>query len=313
MNKGLSPSLAYTKLDRVFFPAFNYAGQPEMVTADNPTLFRQERAASGKVVTSTHGGVGDFEELQEEQARNIATVKAGDEQTYSVAEYKKTLKISREFYRDDLWASTQAAVRQSGVRARTTKDKNAFDLFAGGFATHKTNDAAYIWSAAHVAVNGATVSNLLTGVMSAANMETLFRTMWEQVSEDGEAGGDVPMAILVPPILLPDTHEILKSELKSGTAQNELNYFSTKYGTLQIYSSVFVSLARHKNAYANANTSYYLLGSNHSFTRWTREDLYTRLISWEYDDYDRWTYKMGYAETFGCPSWESAVASNGTV
>ena len=311
MNKGLSPSLAYTKLDRVFFPSFNYAGQPEMTTADNPTLFKQERATSGKVVTSTHGGVGEFEVHTEEQPRNIATVKAGDEQTFTVAEYKKTLKISREFYRDDLWSSTKRAVSMCGVRARTTRDKNAFALYVGGFATYTTNDGAYIWSDSHVAVNASTIDNLSSGAMSPATLETLFRQLWELKSEDGEAGGDVPAAILVPPILLPDTHEFLKSDLKSNTTDNNLNYFSTIYGTLQIYSTIYVGSAHNKPGYANANTAHYLIGINHSFTRWSREDLYTNLVSWEYDDYDRWTYKMGYAETYGCPSWESAVASTG--
>jgi len=311
MNKGLSASLAYTKLDRVFFPAFNYAGQPEMTTADNPTLFKQETAASGKVVTSTHGGVGYFEEHAEEQARTLANVAAGDEQTYTVAEYKKTIALSKEFYRDDLWASSKAAVQMAGVRARTTKDRNAFDLYPGGFETHKTNDGLFIWSASHAMVGGGTESNLSSGAWAAGTAETLFRKLWELKSEDGGAGGDVPMAILVPPILLPDAHEVLKSVLKSGTAENQLNYFSTIYGTLQIYSSVFVGSAHHVDAYANANTAHYLLGANHRFTRWTRESLYTRLVDWTIDDYDRYKYKMGYAETFGCPSWESAVGSTG--
>lgn len=311
MDKGLSPSLAYTKLDKVFFPAFNYAGQPEMTTADNPSLFKQDKANSGKVVTSTHGGVGYFEEHAELQGRILANVAQGDEQTYTVAEYKKTIALSREFYRDDLWNSYQAAVHMAGVRARTTKDRNAFDLFPGGFGVHKTNDGLYIWSASHAMVGGSTESNISSGAMAPSTLETLFRKMWELKSEDGGAGGDVPMTILVPPILLPDAHEFLKSALQAKTAENQLNYFLTIYGTLQIYSSVFVGSAHHKDAYANANTAHYLLGSNHRFTRWTRENLYTRLISWEYDEFDRWMYKMGYAETFGCPSWESAVASTG--
>lgn len=301
-----------TKLDRVFFPAFNYAGQPEMTTADNPSLFKQERAASGKVVTSTHGGVGYFEEHAEEQARTLANVAQGDEQTFTVAEYKKTIPLSREFYRDDLWSSYQAAVRMAGVRARTTKDREAFDLYAGGFDNHKTNDGNYIWYASHALVNGGTESNLgAASAMAPATLETFFRKLWELKSEDGGAGGDVPATFLVPPILLPDAHEYLKSDLKANVTDNNLNYFSTIYGTLQIYSSVFVGLAHHKAAYTTADSSYFLLGNNHRFTRWTREDLYTRLISWEYDEFDRWMYKMGYAETFGCPSWESAVGSAG--
>ena len=274
-----------------------------------PILFRPGKATKAAVITSEHGGPGAFEETVEEEGASVATIRSANKTTWSIANYKKNLKIPREFYMDDQHDSIARNVSRLGARARTTQDKKAFDIYAGGFDDHTTSDGVYVWSASHVALDGSTIDNLESGVMNPDNLEILVRTLLEQKAQDGEIGAHNAEALLVPPILFPDANEFLKSELKANVTDNNLNYFSTIYPGLRIFESPFVGSTYH--AYTNAQTAHYLVSRNHSITRWVREDVYTVLVPWQYDDKDRWTYKAGYREVSGAVSWEGAVASSG--
>lgn len=198
-----------------------------------------------------------------------------------------------------------------GTRAKTTRDKWAFAIYVGGFSTYTSNDGANIWADSHTALDGSTIDNLSSGALTPATFETLWRQLVEQKSQDGEAGGHVPTAFLVPPVLAPKAHEYLKSELKANTTDNNLNYFSLLYPGLQIFSSIYLGSTHDPTGYANAQTAHYLVSQNHSICRWVREGIYTRLVNWETDDYDRWKYKAGFREVCGAVSWEGGVASTG--
>ncbi len=310
-NSGNNPSLVKTELDELFYSKYDYPTGPGIARADNTDLFRQLRIDRQAVITEEWQGPGDFEEHAEEEELDLATIRSGNQATRTVSNYKKTLKIPKEFADDDQWDTISRAVQDSGRRARTTQDKNAFNLYAGGFDSVTTNDGAYLWSNSHTALNGDTIDNLETGSLTPANLEILVRKLIEQKAQDGGLGGHQPVALLVPPALFPDAQEITKSELQPNSTDNNLNYFSAIYPGLKVYTNPYVGAAYH--SYTNANTAYYLVSQNHSITRWIREDVYTRIVSWEYDDKDRWTYKMGFREVLGAISWEGAVASSGTT
>ena len=310
-GSGLNPSAVKTAIDEFFFSKFDYAEQPGFTTAENPLLFKQQTSGQSAEITEEFGMPGEFLGKAESEAGPEATIRSGNQKTHNVVNYKRNLKIPKEYYDDDKHGTIQAMAEALGTRGKTSRDKNGFALYVGGFATYTTGDTAYIWSNSHTALNGSTVDNLSTGAFTATTFETLWRLLVEQASQDGEAGGHVPTAFLVPPILAPDAQEILKSELQAGTAENQLNYWSQIYPGLQVFSSIYLGSTFNQPGYANANTAHYLVSQNHGLTRWVREALYTRLVGWETDDNDEWTYKAGFREVVGARSWEGAVGSTG--
>jgi hypothetical protein len=310
-NSGNNSELVKTSLDEVFYSEFDYDSEPGIVTARNPLAFKQSSTDRGAVITSEYQPPGAWEEHIEEEERTIATVRTDNKTTHSVANYKKTLKIPQEFFEDDLHDSVRNSVNKVAFRGRTTQDKNALDIYAGGFDSTTTSDAAYLWSNSHAALNGSTIDNLETGALTASNLETLVKALLEQKAQDGDLGGHVPQGMLVPTALFPDALEITKSELKSGSTDNDLNYFSLIYPGMQVLQSPYLGASYH--SYANADTSHYLIGRQHSITRWVRIPVETKLVPPDTDDQDRWTYKARYREVVAPVSWEGAVASNGTT
>jgi hypothetical protein len=310
-NSGLNPDVVKSGLDSVFFGEFDYPNIPGVATAENALLFKQSTSDRQAVITEEYSGVGEFEAIEEEGENPEATVRTGNKQTHAIVNYKKALLIPKEFYDDDQHDTIDNSVSRCGIRARTTRDKNALLVYGGGFDSTLTGDAAYLFSASHTSLNGDTIDNLETGAFTPDALEVLVRTLIEQKSQDGELGGHNPAALLVPPILFPDAIEAAKSELKADSMDNNLNYFSTIYPGLQVFQSPFVGSNYNTSTYAN--TGYYLVGRNHGITRWKREDIYTRIVSWEYDRKDRWTYKMGFREKVAPQSWEGCAASNGSV
>lgn len=313
LNIGSSSDTVKTSLDKVLYTVYDYPQDlhPQIATAETPELFVQDTTQLDSVSYAEYQLPGAFEEVIEEEEPPIATIRTANKTTKEIKKWKKTLKISKEFYQTDQHGVVDKAIRDMGLRARTTRDKYAMDVYAGGFDATVTPDAAYLWSASHVALSGDTVDNLESGVFSSTNMETLVKTLMEQKAQDGELGGHMAYALLVPPALAPQANQVLKSELESDVTDNQRNYFSMIYPEMRIFVSPFIGSTY--NDYANADTAHYLVSQNHAITRTVGESLYTELVSWIYDDFDRWTYKAGYRETSYAATWEGAVASTGTA
>lgn len=312
-NSGNNPDLVKTAIDMVFYSEYEREQAPGEILATDELFFKQRTLDRAAEITEEYLPPGDFEETAEEEEPNSATIRTGNQKTHRVLNYKKRMKIPVEFYEDDQHDSVNQTIEKFGTRARTSRDKFAFaKSYSGGFSTVLTSDGAALYSNSHTAMSGDTIDNLETGVFNANNLETLVRVLRIQKAQDGEAGGHNPAGLLVPPILFPDAQEITKSELQSGTANNNLNYFSLIYPGLVIGTSIYLDSA-YNSANANAQTSYYLVSRNHSIMRWVRKSLTTTLVSPDTDDLDRYTYKARYREIVSPISWEGTVASSGTV
>src|SRR3990167_1039160 len=310
-NTGLSPNSVKSGLDEVFYTEFDYAEAPGVATATDPIFFRQKSTQLGAVQTEEFLPPGEWETHQEEEEVRISTVRTGNKATHTVVNYKKALKIPVEDWEDEYLDVVDNAIERMGMRARTTRDKTALQSYPNGFSSFNTNAGTDLWSNSHTNLNGDTIDNLETGTLTPGNVEILFRSLMEQKAQDGEGAGHQPAGVLVPPILFPDLNEILDSELKPGTAQNELNYFSHVYPGLQPRQSIWIGAAY--SSATNANTSYYVVSRNHSITRWERIGMATSLTDYTFDDQDRYTYKGRYREVYAAIGYEGAAAANGSV
>jgi len=301
-----------TELDEVLFDEFDRGNEPGEVLATNSLFVKQKDASKGYVIYAERKGPGAFEKHVQEQNVVEKSTLVANKVTKEVENWKASLPVAIESYEDDQHDVVMEDVAEMGMNAKLTRDKDVIQtLYADGFDSTTTPDGAYTWSNSHVSVNGDTIDNLETGALSAANLETLVKSLRLQKKQDGLLGGHNPAGLLVPVILFPDAVEITQSELKADSAENNLNFFSKIYPGLQVGSSAYLDSTY--NSYTYADSAYYLVSRNHKLTRNIRLGMKTNMIPYENDSKDRMIYKARYREVPTAKTWTGAVTSNGSA
>lgn len=314
LTSGLNAEVVKTSLDEVLYTEFDRVEQPDELSARNPVFFNQDTTGMGSVQYAEYSNVGEFDVHQEDEDRILTSVRTANKTTTAVTNYKKTIPIPVEFFEDDQHSEVNETIRAVGDRGRLTQDKRAvLDIYGDGFDgnTFTTPDGVSLYNNSHTNLNGDTVDNLETGTLTPDNLKTAVRSLRLQVAQDGEMGSHHFNGLLTPTQLYDEALEIMDSDLIANSAENNLNFFQTVYGTVAVKTSGF--LDSDFNTATNANTSYYLVGRNHRLSRIVRIPMETQLVSPETDSRDRWMYKARFREVAVPKTWEGTVASNGTV
>lgn len=307
-NSSFAPSVVKTAIDMVFDAEYGYASLPGIATAETAGVFRPDTTNRAAVIVEQFMGPGYFESRAEVADVPAGQAKVGNQKTFSVVNYAKSIDISKNLMDDDQHSTIDMMVRKFARNARLTKDKNAFNQFNLGFTTVTTNDGVALFSDSHIALNGETVDNLLTPALSESSLNTAINLLINQVTQDGTLGGHEPAILLVPTALFKTAQEITKSELRSGTANNDLNYYSSIYPGLQVYHSPFLGAG-----FGGSDTKWFLLSKDHSMFRWVRKPVETALVDWKTQRNNNYIYKAEYREVVGPISYEGVVASNATT
>ena len=308
MNSTMSRNVVQTALDKVFFGKFNYETLPGIATARTAGVFMQDTTDRAAVIVEQYQGPGYFEARSEEQDVAGKSPRAGNPKTFSVVNYAESVDIPKNFFDDEQFSVVERTVARMGRNGRLSQDKNAFEVFNNGFTTVTTNDGAPLFSNTHTTLGGDTVDNLLTDELDDSALEAAVVALTEQLTQDGTLGGFMPACLLVPPALFAEANKIAKSELQSGTANNDLNYFSTVYPGLQVMQSPFLGASQ-----GGSDKAWFLLSPEHSIMRWVRQDIETDLVGYKTQRNNNYIYKAEYREVVGAISYEGAVASNGTT
>lgn len=308
MTNSANPDVVKTYLDGLFAMTFEYEAQPGFSSAKDGMIFKQDSVDRASVILDQFAGVGYFAERGEEESYAQATGSTGNTKTFSVLNYGKDITISKNFMADDQWSTVEKTMKDAGRKAALTQDKNAFDQYNLGFTTVTTHDGVALFSDSHVLMSGGAEDNLETGVLSEANLEVAIRSLTSQLAQDGSLGGHQPAILLVPTALFKTAMEITKSVYRSGTANNDMNYYSEIYPGLVVKTSEYLSAAQ-----GGSDTAWYLLSRDHGMTRWVRQGLETVLVEPQYSPNGQYVYRCEYREVVGPVTWEGLVASNGTV
>lgn len=305
-SSALNPNVVKTALDDVFNPTFNGSQQPNLATAETSAVFKQDTADSSAVIMELFGGSGAWEQTVEEQNLPEGTPRITNIKTFSVVKFAKSIKIPKEFFDDNKHSSYEKMVENFARRAKTTRDKNAFAIYRNAFTTSLTSDGAALVSDTHTNINGDTVDNKLTAALNEIPLNDAIVRLGEMKAQDGEIDGHMPATLLVPMALYKTACEITESELRSGTADNDMNVYSDKYG-IKIYTSPYLGAAA-----GGSDTAWFLLSDTHSITRWVRESVNTNLVNFDISENDVYTYKGRFREVVGAMSYEGVVGSTGT-
>lgn len=196
-------------------------------------------------------------------------------------------------------------MKDMGEKARVSRDNNAMALFRNAFTTTLTSDAVALFSNSHTTLGGDTVDNLETGGLTLNNLETMITSLAVQKDQAGVIRGHMPHVLLVPPELFREATEMTESKLISDSADNAVNWLSTKYG-LKVKTSPYLGSAAGGSA-----TAFFLLAKNHDIRRYKRQALTTELVDWKYQRNDNYIFKANFREILGAISYSGAVGNSG--
>lgn len=303
-NSALNANVVKTALDKVFFQEFDLLAGAGEATVETPAIFKQDSMDSSAVIEEVFKGVGLWKEKAQEQDVHSATPRITNQITFTAVTYANSVDIPKEFFDDNKHGSYEGMVKDMGETARITKNMTGFGIYRNATGTTLTADGVALGSASHTTINGDTVSNLNTSAsLGESTLDDAIVALREMKAQDGTIRGTNPVALLVPPALFKKAKEITDSELRSDTANNDMNVYKGVYG-ISVYTSPYMGAAA-----GGSDTTWFLLGRNHSVTRWVREAVSTYLNDYTDTRNHNYVYGGRYRETYGAVDYSGIVVN----
>jgi len=148
--------------------------------------------------------------------------------SYVHLKYTKGFKVSEELVEDDRYNVIRKKPAALARSARRTAENLASQVFNNAFSSGTGGDAKYLCSISHPRADGGTAQSNAssTGItLTEDNLNTALLAMRAQLDDKGMKIGVKASTLLVPPALHKTAVEITNSSMRSGTADNDLNYY----------------------------------------------------------------------------------------
>lgn len=161
----------------------------------------------------------------------------GYDKLLSHATYAKGFKISKELWDDDQYNIMNEKPRQLGIAARRTEETVASNIFNRAFnASYLGGDDQELCSTVHPREDaGTSQSNASsTGItFGEENYETAKLAMRGQLDGRGQIIEVMPSVLLIPENLKKTADIVFKSNLRSGTADNDFNPYQNELQVIE--------------------------------------------------------------------------------
>lgn len=307
-SSALNPNVVKTALDDVFFQEWDYdATQYGFVNSSSGLIFKQDSTDRAAEIEENFKGVSLWEQRAEEQDVPTDDPRITDQKTFSVLAYAKQVDIPKFFFDDNMHGAYEKMVRNMAEIGRVTQDDYNYSFWRNSFTTELTADGQAVVSDTHALIGGGTEDNKLTAALSEASLNAAIIRLQEMKDQAGVVRGNTPHCLLVPPALFKTACEIVDSEYRAETADNDINVYSSKY---QIYVATNNRLGA---VVDGSDTAWWLLGRNHGATRWVRQGITTDLVDYKYTRNNTYVYKAEFREVRGAMDYVGIVGSDGTT
>ncbi|MCK5605586.1 hypothetical protein KAR91_27075 [Candidatus Pacearchaeota archaeon] len=306
LNRDSSPDLELVKtaLDKIRDEQVLKNARTGKATADNPVVFTQGTASNAAVISTVQGGGGYFNKTTDDLAtQKGVAIKSPTPKTTIIADFKKDLDISRTFMADQQHGSVAKAIRGQIASWMASRDRNAFLVYANGFSVQNTIDGVNLFSDAHINENGDTVDNLESGALTDTTLNTSVVSLRDQINQTGVKVGYEPDFLLTSNAGHKNAQTVAKSVLRSGTGNNDLNYFSELFPGMQVVYNQHLD--------ETSTTAYFLGAQNHGVERFVRQALGTWLIDWKTQRNDVYIYKLRAREEVDSIEYSGVLGSTG--
>ena len=177
--------------------------------------------------------------------------------SYVHLKYTKGFKVSEELVEDDRYNVIKKKPKALARAARRQAEYLGAQVFNNAFSAGTGGDAKYLCSVAHSRADGGTAqsnANASGVTLTEPNLNTGILAMREQLDDRGQVISMKADTLVVPPALEKIAFEITKSGMRSGTADNDGNYYS---GKLKVISWDWLS-----SAAGGSDTAWFLMDSS---------------------------------------------------
>ena len=296
--------LVKTALDKIRDEEVLLNARRGKAEATHPVVFTQGRATNAAVISTVQGGGGYFEKSTDDVSSNKSVaIKSPAPKTTLIAQFKKDLDISKNFMADQQHSSVTKAVRGQVKSWMASRDRNAFNVYALGFTTQTTIDGVALFAATHENENGDTIDNAESGALTDTTLNASVVILRNQINQTGVKVGYEPDFLLTSNSGHKNGMTVAQSVLRSGTGNNDLNYFSELFPGMEVVYNQFLD--------DTSTTAYFIGARGHGVERFVREDLSTTLRDWTVADNDAYRYKLRAREEVDSIEYSGLVGSTG--
>lgn len=210
----------------------------EMHPSRRDLLFRVEPTSRDISQYSEMHDLPLFSQIEEGASYSFNRSKQGASKTFVIVKYGRGFSISEEMVEDGKFNEIQSMVKHLGRAAKESQEISAMSIFNNAFDSELSADGQYVFDTDHSLPSGGTFRNkpsvdvdLSPTALDAAlaDFETQF------VGDSGIIYRMQPKVLLVTPASKRYARELVGSELKADTAENNLNPF--REDMLQVVSS----------------------------------------------------------------------------
>lgn len=182
---------------------------------------------------TSYGGFALPFETGEGEPITYDQVYQGYDVTYSHKKYTLGFKVTREAIEDDLYRIVSRRPAEMGRAMRRGAENQAANVFINGFSTsYLGGDAKPLFSTSHPRPDGGTAQSNAssTGItLTEENLETGRLAIRKQLDDRGQIVGVNPDSLVLPIDLEKTAHLIVDSTMRSGTADNDANFYKSKF------------------------------------------------------------------------------------
>ncbi len=217
-TKSFAERLAY--VDEILFENFD---APSLTY---PLVFNIRD--SSRAYEEVHGisGFGQFDEKPEGTGVTYDRLLQGFNKRFTHLTYAKGYQISFEAFEDDLDGAISNAGPALSRVARNSIETEAFSDYINGFTATTgslTPDGLSIFNTAHTLVGGGTFGNRVDADFDQGSLETAINIFDDMRDDRNQLVDGDPSVILYPKGMRWIVNEVLKSQLRSDTANNTIN------------------------------------------------------------------------------------------
>ena len=284
----LEPGLAY-----VFLNEYNRYS-PEW-----PTIVKEKQSSKKFEEELELVGLGIMGTKAEGVGVSYEDISQGHKQTYTPPTYAKAIRISMEMYEDDLYDIMNDMTGALARSAMQREEVEAANLLNNAFTGTAGSDGSPLISATHTLSIGGTQSNALTAAsdLDASSLQEAIAIIEETKDEKGLNVALKPWKLVVGTRNQWAARELLDSEYKPGTSDNEINAIRGKGLTYVV------------NHYLTDPDAWYLLADEHKLRRISRIPL-SFFKGSDYDTDDcKFKARMRFTTGFG--GWRGVTGSAG--
>jgi hypothetical protein len=299
--RGSFPDYFNTTAKPAIDKRLNKALRTKMRAAVMPRIFQQLSSSREIEQSVGHTGVGQFRKIVEGAAVTSDQPRPIPSKTFVMERFGLSIIVTRDLIEDDRFNIVADRAVHLANSELDTREMQAASVINDGF-TVNGYDGVPLFSASHPKhYQGGVQSNLLTVGMALSHtaLEEATIQMYSMVDDTGKPVSFTPDMLVVPPSLMYKAPEILRSQMRSDTANNATNALNVMEGGLP-QTIVW--------RYLTSATAWFLMSRENGLAWYNRRAPYTQ--TWTDEPTESGHYARRYRCAFGHSLYFGAFASN---